>query len=78
MPKRKKSKRWLEDNINQLIQSVNVLYNNLNNIGSTLTMYVEMKNDVKKLRKYVEKRSKELNEEKSDDKSSKEDVQRDS
>ncbi len=78
MPKRKKSKRWLEDNINQLIQSVNVLYNNLNNIGSTLTMYVEMKNDVKKLRKYVEKRSKELNKEKSDDKSSKEDVQRDS
>lgn len=78
MPKRKKSKRWLEDNINQLIQSVNVLYNNLNNIGGTLTAYIEMKNDVKKLRKYVEKRSKELNEEKSDDKSSKEDVQRDS
>ena len=78
MPKRKKSKRWLEDNINQLIQSVNVLYNNLNNIGGTLTAYIEMKNDVKKLRKYVEKRSKVLNEEKSDDKSSKEDVQRDS
>ena len=78
MPKRKKSKRWLEDNINQLIQSVNVLYNNLNNIGGTLTAYIEMKKDVKKLRKYVEKRSKELNEEKSDDKSSKEDVQRDS
>ena len=78
MPKRKKSKRWLEDNINQLIQSVNVLYNNLNNIGGTLTAYIEMKNDVKKLRKYVEKRSKELNKEKSDDKSSKEDVQRDS
>ena len=72
MSKRKKSKRWLEDNINQLIQSVNMLYSGLDSIGSTLAMYVEMKKDVKKLQKYIEKRSKDLNKEKSDGKSSKE------
>ena len=72
MAKRKKSKRWVEDNIKQLIQSVNMLYNGLDNICQILAMYVEMKNDVKKLRKYCEKRSKELNKEKSDGKSSKE------
>ena len=72
MSKRKKSKRWLEDNIEQLEQSVNMLYNGLDNICQILAMYVEMKNDVKKLRKYCEKRSKELNKEKSDGISSKE------
>jgi|TARA_Y100000034_G_scaffold130987_1_gene190742 uncharacterized protein YlxW (UPF0749 family) len=74
MSKRKKSKRWIENNIEQLTQSVNNLYNSVNSIGNTLSMYIEMKKDVKKLRKYIDKKFEQLKKENNDGKDSKENV----
>ena len=56
--KRKKPKRWYEDNINGLIQNVTSIAKRLYSLEATFGMYVEMKKDKAKLEKFIEKKIK--------------------
>lgn len=56
--KRKKPKRWYEDNITGLIQNVTSIAKRLYSLEATFGMYVEMKKDKAKLEKFIEKKIK--------------------
>ena len=65
--KRKKPKRWYEDNITGLIQNVSSIAKRLYSLEATFGMYVEMKKNRDKLEKFIEKKIKD-----SEDKKNKE------
>ena len=65
--KRKKPKRWYEDNINGLIQNYNIMAGRLYSLETAFGMYVEMRKNRAKLDKFIEKKIKD-----SEDKKNKE------
>ena len=54
--KRKKPKKWYEDNINTLMSNMNDVASRLHALESTLGLYVEMRKDDKKLTKFIKKK----------------------
>ena len=65
--KRKKPKKWYEENINGLIQNYNIMAGRLYSLETAFGMYVEMKKNKAKLEKFIEKKIKD-----SEDKKNKE------
>ena len=65
--KRKKPKRWYEENINSLIQNYNIIAGRLFSLETTFGMYIEMRKNKDKLEKFIEKKIKD-----SEDKKNKE------
>ena len=65
--KRKKPKRWYEENINKLIQSYNIIAERLFSLETTFGMYIEMRKNKDKLEKFTDKKIKD-----SEDKKNKE------
>ena len=56
--KRKKPKRWYEENINSLIQNYNIIAGRLYSLEATFGMYVDMRKNKDKLEKFIEKKIK--------------------
>tara|TARA_R100000789_G_C2918274_1_gene125497 strand:- start:360 stop:596 length:237 start_codon:yes stop_codon:yes gene_type:complete len=56
--KRKKPKRWYEDNITGLIQNVSSIAKRLYSLEATFGMYVEMRKNKDKLEKFIDKKIK--------------------
>ena len=56
--KRKKPKKWYEENINGLIQNYNIMAGRLYSLETAFGMYVEMKKNKAKLEKFIEKKIK--------------------
>ena len=56
--KRKKPKRWYEENINSLIQNYNIIAGRLFALETTFGMYVEMRKNKAKLEKFIDKKIK--------------------
>ena len=52
--KSKKPKKWYEQNITTLMTNMGILVNRLHSLESTIGMYIEMKKDGEKLKKYIE------------------------
>jgi|TARA_R100001530_G_scaffold116339_2_gene83398 hypothetical protein len=56
--KRKKPKRWYEENINSLIQNYNIIAGRLYSLETAFGMYVDMRKNKAKLEKFIEKKIK--------------------
>ena len=56
--KRRKPKRWYEENINSLIQNYNIIAGRLYSLEATFGMYVDMRKKKDKLEKFIEKKIK--------------------
>ena len=56
--KRRKPKRWYEDNIISLIQNVTSIAQRLYSLEATFGMYVDMRKNKDKLEKFIEKKIK--------------------
>lgn len=56
--KRRKPKRWYEENINSLIQNYNIIAGRLYSLEATFGMYVDMRKNKDKLEKFIEKKIK--------------------
>ena len=56
--KRKKPKRWYEENINSLIQNYNIIAGRLYSLETAFGMYVDMRKNKAKLEKFIDKKIK--------------------
>ena len=56
--KRRKPKRWYEDNITNLIQNYSIMAGRLYSLETAFGMYVEMRKNKDKLEKFIKKKIK--------------------
>ena len=60
MSKRKKSRKWYEDRINDLYEGVKNLHQRLFATEQAILYYIEMNKDRKKFEKFINKKNEEL------------------
>ena len=58
MKKRQRPKKWYEDRIRELYEGMNDLHRRLAIVEGVIISYLDMKNDRKKLDKFIDKKKK--------------------